>query len=139
MIINSKIIETLASLLNNPAYFANNSTESNRLLLVTIVGILILIFPYQEVMQAIKNLTPLQDKLIEIPLEIERKNEIEPLTTREKEVLSLMSKGKMNKQIAKDLFISDATVKNHVTSVLRKLNATVRTEAVVTAIRQGLV
>ena len=47
--------------------------------------------------------------------------------------------GKMNKQIAKDLFISDATVKNHVTSVLRKLNATVRTEAVVIAIRQGLV
>ena len=45
----------------------------------------------------------------------------------------------MNKQIAAELDISEQTIKNHVTSILRKLNANARTEAVVVGIKQGLI
>jgi two-component system, NarL family, response regulator DegU len=64
---------------------------------------------------------------------------ISPLTPREMEILGYMAKGLLNKQIAVQLNISEQTIKNHVTSILRKLNANARTEAVVMAIRQGLV
>jgi two-component system response regulator DegU len=62
-----------------------------------------------------------------------------PLTPREKEILSYVAQGYINKQIAAELEISVQTIKNHVTSILRKLNANVRTEAVVVAIKQGLI
>jgi len=62
-----------------------------------------------------------------------------PLTTREIEVLDHVARGCPNKQIADELEISEQTIKNHVTSVLRKLNANSRTEAVVQAIRQGII
>jgi two-component system response regulator DegU len=45
----------------------------------------------------------------------------------------------LNKQIAVELGISEQTIKNHVTSILRKLNANARTEAVVLALKQGLI
>lgn len=64
---------------------------------------------------------------------------IAPLTPREKEILSYIAQGYINKQIAAELGISEQTIKNHVTSLLRKLNANVRTEAVVVAIKQGLI
>ena len=64
---------------------------------------------------------------------------IAPLTPREKEILNYIAKGYLNKQIAAELNISEQTIKNHVTSILRKLNANVRTEAVVVAIKQGLI
>ena len=50
-----------------------------------------------------------------------------------------MAQGWLNKQIATKLGISEQTIKNHVTSILRKLNAGARTEAVVVAIKQGLI
>jgi len=62
-----------------------------------------------------------------------------PLTPRETEILSYIAQGYLNKQIALQLNISEQTIKNHVTSILRKLNANVRTEAVVIAIKQGLI
>jgi len=62
-----------------------------------------------------------------------------PLTPREKEILNYIAQGHLNKQIAIKLDISEQTIKNHVTSILRKLNANVRTEAVVIAIKQGLI
>jgi two-component system, NarL family, response regulator DegU len=64
---------------------------------------------------------------------------IAPVTPREREILTYMVQGYLNKQIAFALKISEQTVKNHVTSILRKLNANARTQAVVEAIRQGLV
>jgi len=64
---------------------------------------------------------------------------ISPLTPRETEILSYIAQGYLNKQIAFRLGISEQTIKNHVTSILRKLNANARTEAVVVAIRQGLI
>jgi DNA-binding NarL/FixJ family response regulator len=64
---------------------------------------------------------------------------ISPLTRRETEILSYIGQGYLNKQIASELGISEQTIKNHVTSILRKLNANARTEAVIVAIKQGLI
>ncbi len=64
---------------------------------------------------------------------------ISPLTPREMEILKYIGMGYLNKQIAAELSISEQTIKNHVTSILRKLNANARTEAVVLAIKQGLI
>jgi len=62
-----------------------------------------------------------------------------PLTHREMEILGYMAKGYLNKQIANELDVSEQTVKNHITSILRKLNVNARTQAVVVAIKKGLV
>jgi len=63
----------------------------------------------------------------------------EPLTPRETQVLRMMAEGLGNKEIAGQLGISDHTAKFHVASVLGKLNAATRTEAVTTGIKRGLV
>ena len=63
----------------------------------------------------------------------------EPLTPRELEVLRLMARGLQNKEIANELVISERTVKFHVSSILQKLDAGNRTEAVTIAIQQGMV
>jgi DNA-binding NarL/FixJ family response regulator len=60
-----------------------------------------------------------------------------PLSPREIEILELISRGNSNKQIARILAISDQTVKNHITSILKKLAVNDRTEAVVFSLRQG--
>jgi DNA-binding NarL/FixJ family response regulator len=61
------------------------------------------------------------------------------ITPRELEILRGVSKGKANKIIADDLNISEHTVKNHIKSILSKLNANDRTDAVVIAIRRGYI
>jgi two-component system, NarL family, response regulator DegU len=75
--------------------------------------------------------------------ELSRRTEAEafisPLTPREMEILKYIGQGFLNKQIAVELGISEQTIKNHVTSILRKLNANARTEAVVLALKQGLI
>ena len=63
----------------------------------------------------------------------------EPLTPREREVLQMLASGIVNKEIAARLSISEHTVKFHVASILGKLSASTRTEAVSLAIRRGLV
>jgi two-component system, NarL family, response regulator YdfI len=63
----------------------------------------------------------------------------EPLTPREREVLQRLASGLANKQIADQLHISEHTVKFHVASILGKLGASTRTEAVSLGIRHGLV
>ncbi|MCL4508993.1 MAG: response regulator transcription factor [Chloroflexi bacterium] len=60
-----------------------------------------------------------------------------PLSNREIEVLDYIAQGNSNKEIARALGISDQTVKNHITSILRKLAVNDRTQAVVYAIRHG--
>lgn len=65
--------------------------------------------------------------------------ELEPLTGREIEVLRLMARGHGNKEIAARLGISEHTAKFHVSSILGKLNAASRTEAVTIGIMRGLV
>jgi DNA-binding NarL/FixJ family response regulator len=64
---------------------------------------------------------------------------VSPLTPRETEILTYMGKGYFNKQIAIELSISEQTIKNHITSILRKLDANARTQAVLTAIKRGLI
>jgi DNA-binding NarL/FixJ family response regulator len=59
------------------------------------------------------------------------------ITTRELEVLRLVAKGNSNKLIASDLNISEHTVKNHLKSILSKLNASDRTHAVMIALQRG--
>ena len=58
-----------------------------------------------------------------------------PLTEREREILALVAVGNSNKLIACKLFISERTVKGHLTNIMTKLQASDRTHAVVTALR----
>jgi two-component system response regulator DegU len=62
-----------------------------------------------------------------------------PLSSREMEVLSYVTKGMSNKEIASYLGISHQTVKNHVTAILRKLGVEDRTQAAIYALRRGWV
>ena len=61
------------------------------------------------------------------------------LTDREREVLTEIGKGKRNRDIAETLFISEKTVKNHISSIFFKLEVNSRAEAALLAARQGLV
>ena len=61
------------------------------------------------------------------------------LTDREMEVLKLVARGMNNRDIAKELFISENTVKNHVRNILEKLQIHSRMEAVMIAVRQKLI
>ena len=63
----------------------------------------------------------------------------EPLTARETEVLALLAEGAGNKEIAAKLSMSEHTAKFHVSSILSKLGATTRTEAVTRGYRLGLI
>jgi DNA-binding NarL/FixJ family response regulator len=60
-----------------------------------------------------------------------------PLSPREVEILDNIAQGMTNKQVAYQLSISEQTVKNHMSSILRKLSVNDRTQAVVYAMRQG--
>jgi DNA-binding NarL/FixJ family response regulator len=62
-----------------------------------------------------------------------------PLSPREMEILECVTRGLSNKEIARRLQISQQTVKNHMTSILKKLNVEDRTQAAVTALRRGWV
>ena len=63
----------------------------------------------------------------------------ETLTERETEVLQLLARGKANKQIATSLYVTEKTVKAHVSSILAKLGVQSRTQAALYAVRAGLV
>lgn len=63
----------------------------------------------------------------------------ERLTFREIEVLQLVGQGMSNNEIAKKLFLSEKTVKNHLTNIFRKINVSDRTQAVIYAIKHKIV
>jgi NarL family two-component system response regulator YdfI len=74
------------------------------------------------------------------PEDLERPSDMtEPLSARETEVLDMLAEGLSNKLIAYRMGISEHTVKFHVASIMSKLRASTRTEAVTTGIRQGLI
>ncbi|WP_243290273.1 response regulator transcription factor [Bacillus sp. FJAT-47783] len=73
----------------------------------------------------------------QLPTEIRRPLHI--LTRRECEVLQMLADGKSNRSIGESLFISEKTVKNHVSNILQKMNVNDRTQAVVVAIKNGWV
>ncbi|MEV5875223.1 AAA family ATPase [Streptomyces sp. NPDC052101] len=62
-----------------------------------------------------------------------------PLTAREQDVLRLLARGRSNRQIGEELFISGKTASVHVSNILAKLGAASRTEAVAIAYREGLI
>ncbi len=61
------------------------------------------------------------------------------LTERELEIITALARGRGNKQIARDLDISEKTVRNHVSNIYKKLHVYDRTQAVLYAIKEGLV
>ena len=69
----------------------------------------------------------------------DRDSRLDRLTPREREVLLLMSRGRSNGEIREELFLSEATVKTHVTHVLQKLGQRDRVQAVIYAYEVGLV
>lgn len=69
----------------------------------------------------------------------EDRERIEALTRRELEVLKLVAKGHFNKEIAIQLDISERTVKNHISSIFRKIDVSDRTQAAVFAIKNNLI
>jgi antitoxin HicB len=73
----------------------------------------------------------------ELSGERERATFISPLTCRESEVLNYMTQGYLNKQIAEVLGVSEQTVKDHISSIARKLNVNARTQAVWAALTRA--
>jgi len=67
-----------------------------------------------------------------------QRNSENSLTAREVEVLELIAEGMLNKNIAKTLFISEKTVKNHVSNIFKKLNVTDRTQAAIYALKNNI-
>ena len=74
----------------------------------------------------------------DLPLEVEEELS-EEITSRETDVLRMLAEGLVNKDIAARLGISEHTVKFHISSILDKLGASTRTEAVTLGIRRGLI
>ena len=64
---------------------------------------------------------------------------LEKLTKRELQVLKLLAIGKLNRQVAEELDISERTVKNHVSSIFKKIDVKDRTQAAVFTIRNNLI
>jgi len=82
----------------------------------------------KHVLQQFRDMAKLGDKMEAV---------VAPLTQRETQILNYIADGNTNKQIARILNISEQTIKNHVSAILRKLNANDRAHAVVLAIRRG--
>jgi len=68
-----------------------------------------------------------------------RQDETGQLSRREVEVLALITGGETNREIGKKLFISEKTVKNHLTNIFRKINVTDRTQAAMYAVKNRIV
>jgi DNA-binding NarL/FixJ family response regulator len=92
-------------------------------------GLVLLSAPAAESLAAIYGDQPLEDKA----------EFSEEITSRETEVLRMLAQGLANKDIAAGLGISEHTVKFHISSILDKLGASTRTEAVTLGIRRGLI
>jgi len=96
-----------------------------------------------EVIMAIKLAAngdrPMSPRFASAMLEQARKIDAGVVSAREEEVLQLVADGLGTSEIAQRMFISQKTVKNHLASIYEKLNARDRTQAVLTAVRMGIV
>ncbi len=91
---------------------------------------------YNEKSYIQPSLTPLLKEKIFIT---ERNKRTANLTKRELQVIELLGEGLYNKEIAERLYISEKTVKNHVSSIFKKISVTDRTQAVVYAIKNNII
>lgn len=82
--------------------------------------------------------SPMAPKAAQALLEARRGGDAEELSGRERDVLALIAQGLPNKLIARELEISEKTVKAHLTSIYRQIGATTRTEAALWAAEHGL-
>ena len=96
--------------------------------------------PYQTLVEALQKVHAGR-RFVPLPVERALASRLpdSDLSSREMEVLQLLMSGKKNREIANMLGITEATVKSHVSAILMRLNVNDRTEAVVTALRRGLV
>ena len=105
----------------------NYAIVSGNLKMELFIAIIAVIFFFVGVYLNKKSLQKNQ----KLPTEIDHKKIIElEITTREYEVLQGISEGLSNKEIAEKLFLSESTIKTHVSNVLVKLNAKRRTQAI---------
>lgn len=118
-------------------------------------GYLLKDIPLDQVAEAVRSVhggqslisPPMAGKLLSEFAALARRDESAPpqqipapkLTDREMQVLKLVARGMNNRDIAKELFISDNTVKNHVRNILEKLQIHSRMEAVMVAVREKLI
>ena len=108
------------------------------------IGYLLKTTDAQELCEAIKAAASCQVRLApeaaaRLMREVRAPESPETLTEREAEVLELIARGKANKQIAREMFVTLSTVKTHVNNLYRKLNVSSRTQAALYAARIGLV
>ena len=80
-----------------------------------------------------------KDKTNNVNLKFVKEGEIEPLTSREKEILKMVSQGASNNDIAEKLFVREVTVKTHLNSIFKKLKVKNRTQAVLLAMQMRLI
>ncbi len=88
---------------------------------------------YQSAAKILEEFTRMAGKETWVP------DPTEVLTSREKEVLELVAKGATNREIAPQLFITENTVKNHLSNILAKLHLRNRVQAAVYALREGMI
>jgi len=80
-----------------------------------------------------------KEKVSNVDLKFVQEGEIEPLTTREKEILKMVSQGASNNDIAEKLFVREVTVKTHLNSIFKKLKVKNRTQAVLLAMQMRII
>ena len=80
-----------------------------------------------------------KEKNSNVDLKFLQEGEIEPLTSREKEILKMVSQGASNNDIAEKLFVREVTVKTHLNSIFKKLKVKNRTQAVLLAMQMRII
>lgn len=80
-----------------------------------------------------------KEKTNNVDLKFVQEGEIEPLTTREKEILKMVAQGASNNDIAEKLFVREVTVKTHLNSIFKKLKVKSRTQAVLLAMQMRII
>ena len=124
--------------------FTNNISDERVISAIKagVEGYLLKKVPVEKILQAIRavhNGEPSLHPEIASKLMKQTRSNYEELTKREFEILHLVAKGYSNKKIAFELYISERTVKFHISSIFFKLDVSNRTEAVTSAINKGLI
>lgn len=96
------------------------------------------VFVYQEIAEKLFG-TPNMNDIDERAAQIWKERRGERLTAREMDVLRCIAQGFSNQEIAQALFVSEKTVKNHLTNIFRKINVNDRTQALLYALKNNLI